>query len=128
MLQDGLGSFLYGCLMQLAKYTLHNHRLFSSSATRVTTQWLKQPICFCSDTVSRDYLSNLSFVLGLPVCVLFDLMFQQRGALCHVRFYVSFSPPSFAGSFAGHFENKTVPYRQPRCFTSRTRWFHINYP
>ena len=48
MLQDGLGSFLYGCIMQLAKYTLHNHCLFSSSATRVTTQWLKQPICFCS--------------------------------------------------------------------------------
>ena len=72
-------------------------------------------------TVSRDYLSNLSFLLGLPVCVLFALMFQQCGALCHVRFYVSFSPPLFAaGSFAGHFENKMVhfentmvPYQLP---------------
>ena len=41
---DGLGSFLSGCLMQLAKYTLHNHCLFSLSATRVTTLW---SICFC---------------------------------------------------------------------------------
>ena len=44
---EGLGSFLSGCLMQLAKYTIHNHCLFSLSATRVTTLWLKQPICFC---------------------------------------------------------------------------------
>ena len=43
---DGLGSYLSGCLMQLAKYTLHSHCLFSLSATRVTTLWLKQPICF----------------------------------------------------------------------------------
>ena len=34
--------------MQLAKYTIHNHCLLSLSATRVTTQWSKQPICFCS--------------------------------------------------------------------------------
>ena len=46
---DGLGSFLSGCLMQLAKYTIHNHCLFSLSATRVTTLWLKQPICFCCE-------------------------------------------------------------------------------
>ena len=37
---------LLSCLMQLAKYTIHNHRLLSLSATRATTQWLKQ----CSDT------------------------------------------------------------------------------
>ena len=44
---EGLGSFLSGCLMQLAKYTIHNHCLISLSATRLTTVWLKQPICFC---------------------------------------------------------------------------------
>ena len=32
--------------MQLAKQTSHNHCLLSLSATRVTTQWLKQPIFF----------------------------------------------------------------------------------
>ena len=51
---EGLGSFLLGCLMQLAKYTTHNHCLFSLSATRVTTLWLKQPICFCCVAVSND--------------------------------------------------------------------------
>ena len=39
---DGLGSFLSGCLMQLAKYTIHNHCLFSLFATKVTTLWLKK--------------------------------------------------------------------------------------
>ena len=47
-LQDNLGSFLYGCLMQLANSTLHNHCILSLTVTRVTTQWLKQPSCFCS--------------------------------------------------------------------------------
>ena len=42
------------------------------------------------------------------VCVLFAQLFQQRGALSHVRFYVSFSPPLFTGSFAGRFENTNV--------------------
>ena len=41
---ESLGSFLSDCLMQLAK---KNHRFFSLTATRVTTLWLKQPICFC---------------------------------------------------------------------------------
>jgi len=41
---EGLGSFLSGCLIQLVKYTTHNHCLFSLSATRVTTLWLKQPL------------------------------------------------------------------------------------
>ena len=50
----------------------------------------------------------LSFVLGL-----LSLLFQQRSALCHVRFHVSFSPPLFAGSFAGHFKNTMVPYWRP---------------
>ena len=44
---------------------------------------------------------------------LFGLLFQQRGTLCHVRFYVSFSPPLFPGSFAGHFHNMMVPYQGP---------------
>ena len=43
---EGLGSFLSGCLMQLAKYTIHNHCLFSLSATRVTTLWLKHQFVF----------------------------------------------------------------------------------
>ena len=55
---EGLGRFLYGCLMQLAKCIIHNHCLFSLSATRVTTPWLKQPICFCCDQL----------VLRLSVC------------------------------------------------------------
>ena len=33
---EGLGSFLSGCLMQFAKYTIHNHCPFSLSAARVT--------------------------------------------------------------------------------------------
>ena len=36
----GLGSFLSVILIQLPKYTYITTRLFSSSATRVTTQWL----------------------------------------------------------------------------------------
>ena len=32
--------------------------------------------------------------------LLLRLVFQQRGALCHVRFYVSFSSLLFAGPFA----------------------------
>ena len=40
VVKDGLGTFLYGWLIQLAIY---NHCLFSLSATRVTTPWL---ICF----------------------------------------------------------------------------------
>ena len=35
--------------MQLASNTELNHWLLSLSATRVTNQWLKQPIVFCSD-------------------------------------------------------------------------------
>ena len=41
------------------------------------------------------------------------VLFQQCGALCHVGYYVSFSPPLFAGSFVGHFDNTIPPYRQP---------------
>ena len=33
----------------ISEYTLHNHCLFISAATRVTTQWLKHPISFCSE-------------------------------------------------------------------------------
>jgi len=51
-LQDQVGSFLSGCLMQLAKYTIHNHCLFRLSATMVTTLWLKQPIVSCSAHIS----------------------------------------------------------------------------
>jgi len=39
---------LAGCLMQLVSNTKVNHSLLSLSATRVTTLWLKQPICFYS--------------------------------------------------------------------------------
>ena len=40
---EGLGSFLSGCLMQMEKHTIHNHCLFSLSATRCTL-WSKQQI------------------------------------------------------------------------------------
>ena len=38
MISAGLGSFLSGCLMQLA---IHNHLLLSLPATTVTILWLK---------------------------------------------------------------------------------------
>ena len=44
----GLGSFLSGCLIQLAIDNLTNVSLACMSATRVTMLWLKQPLCFCS--------------------------------------------------------------------------------
>ena len=49
------------------------------------------------------------------VCVLFALLFQQCGMLCHVRFHVTFTPPLFVGSFVPgcHFKNTMVPYRWP---------------
>ena len=54
------------------------------------------------------------FVLGsLSLCYFFALLFQQRGALCRVWFYVSFSPPLFADFFASHFKNMMVPYQWP---------------
>ena len=43
----GLGSFLSGCLIQLAIDNLTNVSL-ALSATMVTMLWLKQPICSCS--------------------------------------------------------------------------------
>ena len=49
------------------------------------------------------------FVDHCYVKVSIRVLFQQRGTLCHVRFYVSFSPPLFAGSFVDHFENTMVP-------------------
>ena len=42
------GSLFSGCLMQLVSITSHNNCLLTLAATRVTTQRLKQPICFCS--------------------------------------------------------------------------------
>ena len=80
--------------------------------SQATESWVGPGKLQSRETTSA---AALSFVLGLPVCVHFALLFQQHGALCHVRFYVSFSPPSFAGSFAGHFENNL-------------RWCHIDNP
>ena len=62
------------------------------------------------------------FVLGLPsLC-----SFSQA---CSVTFSsISFSPPLFVWSFAGHFDNMIVPHWQPPKLPSRTRWVHINYP
>ena len=47
------------------------------------------------------------------VSVLLLRLFQQHGALCHVQFHVSFSPPFLAGSFAETFNNTIVLYQQP---------------
>ena len=46
-------------------------------------------------------------------CILFALPFQRRGALSRMILHFSLAPPLFAGSFAGHLENKIVPYRRP---------------
>ena len=46
----GLGSFLSGCLIQLAIDNLTNVSL-ALSATRVTMLLLKQPICSCSGNI-----------------------------------------------------------------------------
>ena len=46
-------------------------------------------------------------------CILFALPFQRRGALSRMILHFSLGPPLFAGSFAGHLENKIVPYRRP---------------
>ena len=46
-------------------------------------------------------------------CILFALPFQRRGALSHMILHFSLTPPLFAGSFAGHLENKIVPYQRP---------------
>ena len=46
----GLGSFLSGCLIQLAIANLANVSL-AWSATRVTMLWLKQLLCFCSGNI-----------------------------------------------------------------------------
>ena len=59
MLQDGLGSFLYGCLMQLAKYTLHNHCLFSSSATRVTMHSVVKTTNLFLQCIPQEICNNL---------------------------------------------------------------------
>ena len=84
-----------------------------------------------------DNLSNCKrstpcsiFCLGLTQPVFFSFhSYTSAGVLCHTWFYISFSPPLFVVSFVGHFENTMVQYRQdPISFTSRTRWFHINYP
>ena len=42
----------------------------------------------------------------------FALPFQRRGALSRMILHFSLAPPLFAGSFAGHLENKIVPYRR----------------
>ena len=62
------------------------------------------------------------------VCVLFAVLLQQRGALHHIRFYVSFSSLLFAGSFAGHFENTTVPYRRPPRLHSENKMIPYQLP
>ena len=54
------------------------------------------------------------FCSGLTQLVFFllRLLFQQCRMLCHVWFCF-FSPSLFVESFAGHFDNTIVPYRQP---------------
>jgi len=54
---EGLGSFLSGCLVQIAKYTIHNHCLSSLCATRVSILWLN---CFCSVVIAHRYYSSVS--------------------------------------------------------------------
>ena len=64
---EGLGSSLPGRLMQLTKYTIHNHSPFSLSATRVTTPWLKmQPIALLKQLVilTTDWLPWLQTSCG----------------------------------------------------------------
>ena len=71
-------------------------------------------------------LSLLSWAYS--ACVLFALLFQQRGALSP-SFDSTFlfqAPPLFAESFAGHFENTIVPYRRPPKLHFEN--FPINYP
>ena len=53
-------------------------------------------------------------------CSLINLPHKYKKSLfrlCHIRFYVSFSPPLFAGSFAGHFKNTMVRYQLSLRFT-----------
>ena len=74
---DGLGSFLSGCLMQLAKYTIHNHCLFSLSATRVTTLWLKQPTLFLLCRKSIKTINNC-LINSRSSCMCKKLKIQKR--------------------------------------------------
>ena len=66
--RSGCRSFLSGCLIQLAKYTIHNHCPFSLSATRVTTLWL---ICVCCDILV--YIAIL-FVIHYPDFIIVQVL------------------------------------------------------
>jgi len=83
------GSLFSGCLMQLVsitKVTSHNNCLLTLAATRVTTQWLKQPICFCNstDSVTPRALS-CSF---LPWPVMFWKPWSELLATCCLQHFV----------------------------------------
>ena len=85
----------------------------------------------------RDNLSSCTsstlwscmLVLGLLSLCSFALLFQQRGTLCHVQSTVMFFSFIVCGSFSfvSHFETRWCYIKDPQSFTSRTRWFHINY-
>ena len=101
-------------LMQVALFNLGWATYFDCKAIiwvwpHKTTSAAAQAVCLA-----------LSFFLGL-LSQFFPLLFQQCGTLHYIQFYVSFSPPLFAGSFTG-------PLRTQWCHTPRTRRFHINYP
>ena len=62
----------YGCLMQLASSTKVNHCLLMLGATMVTTQQLKQPICFCSVhdvALKSDRVTWMSLFTGQDYCM-----------------------------------------------------------
>ena len=69
--------------------------------------------------VSREYLSRctsstpFSYVLGLLSLYSFRSAVSTPRRAVTYDFTFLFGPPLFAGSFAGHLENKIVPYRRP---------------
>ena len=65
--------------------------------------WLREP----TSAAARAHTFLYLLCWAYSVCVLFALLFQQCGTLCHVCFSLL-----FAVSFAGHFESTMVPYEQ----------------
>ena len=65
--------------------TIHNHCLLSLSATRVTTQWLKQPICFAVQ-YNRESILWRAYNLYCQSCSYLDWKRQKhtdRSSLLH---------------------------------------------
>ena len=76
----------------------------------ITMTWERQP-----QQLHKQHA--LLFLLSWVYSVLFfAVLFQQCRTLCHARFYVCFSPPLSASSFAGHFgaclRKLTLMYRR----------------